>query len=136
MAKRDRATLTIVHVTDPRMPVSAAQSAAYADWEDREKQSRAWAQRQLARMTASATKAGVHAEAVLAAGSAAREIVRAARRRHSELVVIGTHGRRGLATLFLGSVAAGSRELPWMSSSPLPSTSGFSSARPLRFTYV
>lgn len=107
MAKRDRATLTIVHVTDPSMPVSAAQSAAYAGWEEHEKQSRAWAQRQLARMTASATKAGVHAEGVLAEGSAAREIVRAAKRRHADLVVIGTHGRRGLATLFLGSVAAG-----------------------------
>jgi nucleotide-binding universal stress UspA family protein len=107
MAKRDRATLTILHVTEPRMPVSAAQSTAYAGWEQHEKQLRAWAQRQLARMTAAATKAGVHAEGVLAEGSAAREIVRAARRRHTELVVIGTHGQRGLAKLFLGSVTAG-----------------------------
>jgi nucleotide-binding universal stress UspA family protein len=107
MAKRDQATLTILHVTEPRMPVSPDQSAAFAGWEALEKRSHAWAQRQLAGLTAAATKAGVHAEGVLAEGSAAREIVRAARRRHSELVVIGTHGRRGLAKLFLGSVTAG-----------------------------
>ena len=107
MAKRDRARLTILHVAEPSMPVSVDQSTAYAGWDQHEKQLRAWAQRQLARMTAAATKAGVHAEGVLAEGSAAREIVRAARRRHTELVVMGTHGRRAPAKLFLGSVTAG-----------------------------
>jgi nucleotide-binding universal stress UspA family protein len=107
MAKHDHAKLTILHVAEPTMPVSADQSAAYAGWDQHEKQLRVWAQRQLARMTAVATKAGVQAEGILAEGSAAREIVRAARRRHTELVVIGTHGRRGLAKLFLGSVTAG-----------------------------
>jgi nucleotide-binding universal stress UspA family protein len=107
MAKHDHAKLTILHVAEPTMPVSADQSTAYAGWDQHEKQLRAWAQRQLARMTAAATKAGVQAEGILTEGSAAREIVRAARRRHTELVVIGTHGRRGLAKLFLGSVTAG-----------------------------
>jgi universal stress protein A len=107
MAKRDRATLTILHVTEPSIPVSADQSAAFAGWEERQKQSRAWARRQLTKLTAAATKAGVQAVGVLAKGSTAREIVRAARRRHAGLLVIGTHGRTGLATRFLGSVAAG-----------------------------
>ena len=43
MAKRDRATLTILHVTEPSMPVSADQSTAYAGWDQHEKQLRAWA---------------------------------------------------------------------------------------------
>src|SRR6478672_5357464 len=88
MAKRDRATLTILHVTEPSIPVSADQSAAFAGWEERQKQSRAWARRQLTKLTAAATKAGVQAVGVLAKGSTAREIVRAARRRHAELLVI------------------------------------------------
>jgi nucleotide-binding universal stress UspA family protein len=107
MAKRDRATLTILHVTEPSMPVTPEQSTAYAGWDKLEKQSRAWAQRQLAKLTAAATKAGVQAQSRLAEGSAAREIVRAARRDHADLLVIGTHGRTGRAKLFLGSVTAG-----------------------------
>ncbi len=39
------------------------------------------------------------------AGDAAGEIARLARQRPFDLVVVGTHGRRGLKRLFLGSVA-------------------------------
>jgi nucleotide-binding universal stress UspA family protein len=39
------------------------------------------------------------------AGDAASEITRLARERPFDLVVVGTHGRRGLKRLFLGSVA-------------------------------
>jgi len=34
------------------------------------------------------------------------EIVREARRRRADLIVMGTHGRTGVARFFLGSVAA------------------------------
>jgi hypothetical protein len=54
MAKHDHAKLTILHVAEPTMPVSADQSTAYAGWDQHEKQLRAWAQRQLARLTAAA----------------------------------------------------------------------------------
>ncbi len=40
------------------------------------------------------------------AGDAASEIVRVARDRAMDLVVVGTHGRRGLRRLVIGSVAA------------------------------
>jgi nucleotide-binding universal stress UspA family protein len=106
-AKRDRATLTILHVLAPIVPVSADQYTAFAQWDEIEEQSRAWAQRQLGKLTAAAKKAGVRAVGILVDGSPAREIVRTARRRHADLLVIGTHGRTGLAKLFLGSVAAG-----------------------------
>ena len=38
-------------------------------------------------------------------GTAHERIVRAARSKRADLIVIGTHGRMGLARLFLGSVA-------------------------------
>lgn len=46
-----------------------------------------------------------HAKAVLCRGFAADEIVREAERSKSDLIVIGTHGRRGVAHVVLGSVA-------------------------------
>ena len=107
MAKRNHATLTILHVIAPVIPMSADQYTAFDAWDDIEKQSRAWAQRELDKLTATAKKAGVRAVGVLADGGATREITRAAKRQRSELVIIGTHGRTGLAKLFLGSVAAG-----------------------------
>jgi nucleotide-binding universal stress UspA family protein len=38
-------------------------------------------------------------------GTPAREITRFAKKKHADLLIIGTHGRTGLARLFLGSVA-------------------------------
>ena len=42
--------------------------------------------------------------AVLFSGSAAREIVEHAQNNHIDLIVMGTHGRGGMAHLLLGSV--------------------------------
>ena len=44
-------------------------------------------------------------ERVLSEGSSSREIVTAARENDADLIVIGTHGRRGLSRLILGSTA-------------------------------
>jgi nucleotide-binding universal stress UspA family protein len=48
---------------------------------------------------------GVEVETLLRQGSAATEIVAAAGDMRAGLVVMGTHGRRGLSRLLLGSVA-------------------------------
>lgn len=106
MAKRNRATVTILHVIAPLIPMGPDQYMAFDTWDDLEKQGRIWAQRELNKLTAKAKKAGVRAVGVVAQGGAAQEIVRTARRRRADLIVIGTHGRTGLAKLFLGSVAA------------------------------
>jgi len=50
--------------------------------------------------------AGVKVEARMLQGNPAEEIVRYARLSGADLVVIGTHGRRGLRRMVLGSVAA------------------------------
>jgi nucleotide-binding universal stress UspA family protein len=66
---------------------------------------RQWATERLARLAARAKKAGVKTAVVLRDGDPADQIVRACRASKSDLIVVGTHGRRGLSKVFLGSVA-------------------------------
>jgi predicted phosphoribosyltransferase/nucleotide-binding universal stress UspA family protein len=47
-----------------------------------------------------------HVETVVATGSRVDQIERVARRLHADLIVLGTHGRRGFARMLFGSVAA------------------------------
>lgn len=61
---------------------------------------------QLARdMTAELQAAGLNVEADRREGDAATEILAAASASNADLIVIGTHGRTGLARIVLGSVA-------------------------------
>jgi nucleotide-binding universal stress UspA family protein len=55
---------------------------------------------------ARARKARVRVRGVIVEGSAHERIVRAAKRLRIDLIVMGTHGRSGLARLFVGSVAS------------------------------
>lgn len=50
---------------------------------------------------------GIDGEAVLMAGSPVQEIVRLCRDRQADLVVLGSHSRKAVGRLFLGSVADG-----------------------------
>lgn len=54
---------------------------------------------------ARARRSGLDVTAVLRRGSPWREIVAFAKESKADLVVMGTHGRRGLSRLLLGSVA-------------------------------
>ena len=49
--------------------------------------------------------ANVRAERRLAQGDAVTEILRVAREANADLIILGTHGRTGLARLLMGSVA-------------------------------
>jgi len=57
-------------------------------------------------LTQKTRKAGVRAAGLTMEGDPARQIVRAARSKRADLVVLGTHGRTGLARFIVGSLAA------------------------------
>jgi len=61
--------------------------------------------RELATRADRATAAGLHCYGRILEGGPYQEIVREARDANADLIVIGTHGRRGLAHMLLGSVA-------------------------------
>ena len=72
-------------------------------YEQLERSGRQWAQKALAGLVAKARAAGVKADARVLEGVPHEQIVRASRK--ADLVVLGTHGRTGVARFFLGSVA-------------------------------
>jgi nucleotide-binding universal stress UspA family protein len=51
-------------------------------------------------------KLRVNAKSLLLRGTAHEQIVRTAKNRRANLIVIGTHGRTGLSKLLMGSVAS------------------------------
>ena len=104
-AKEQRAPLLVVHVLGMVIPMAADGYVAPATYDDLMKSSQAQAQRQLDPLVATAKKARVRATGLLLEGVAAEQIVQAARGRRASMIVMGTHGRTGLAKLFLGSVA-------------------------------
>jgi nucleotide-binding universal stress UspA family protein len=61
--------------------------------------------RELEKKAAGLRKTGLKARAVFVAGAAAHSIVETAAKLPSDWIVMGTHGRTGLAHTFLGSVA-------------------------------
>jgi nucleotide-binding universal stress UspA family protein len=105
MAKANHARLTVVHVMAP--PSLALPGEGYVSpalYESLESSARAAAQKRLNAVLARARAAGVRARGLLLEGVPHELIARAARK--ADLLVIGTHGRSGLAKLFLGSVAS------------------------------
>ena len=106
MAKADRAQLIVVHVMTPPslvLPVDGYISPSL--YENLEASARAQAQKRLKAIVAGAKKAGARATGLLLEGVPHERVARAAQARKADLLVIGTHGRTGLAKFFLGSVA-------------------------------
>lgn len=106
LAKSLNAKLAIVYALAPVVTVPdqfTYMDAAMLDQLD--KQARQWAARKLEQLAARAKKAGVKASVLLRDGDPADQIVRACRATKSDLIVVGTHGRRGLPKFFLGSAA-------------------------------
>ena len=105
MAKLNRGELILVHVLNPVIPVAGDGYVSPKMYEEIAASNRAWAQKELGKLVAKAKASGVRAKAALLEGSAHDRIVRFARSRRADLLVLGTHGRSGIAKLFLGSVA-------------------------------
>lgn len=102
LARANRARLRILHVV---APLALEQGARWA-YAEAEAQIRANARKQLQALGRKARQAGVRAEGLLLRGVPREAIVRAARSMKGAWIVVGTHGRTGLAGAFLGSVAA------------------------------
>jgi len=106
MAKADRAKLLLVHVLAPPVLMAGDGYMSPRIYEDLEASARSYAQKRLTALRTKARKAGVKAATLLLDGVAHERIARAAQSKKADLIVIGTHGRTGLAKLFLGSVAS------------------------------
>jgi nucleotide-binding universal stress UspA family protein len=103
LARRLGADLELVHIhapppaagTDMLVPIEDEGSMALVELEE----TMAMWREEAARLVGRSVQSSV------LPGDAASEIARLARQRPFDLVVVGTHGRRGLKRLFLGSVA-------------------------------
>ena len=107
LAKVQRASVCAVHVVN-EFPAFAAMDGMAAAAVDLVPALREGGKRVLARAKAVAAKARVPIKTILReriGGPAAEWIVREARKQRADLIVLGTHGRRGLRRLVLGSDA-------------------------------
>jgi universal stress protein A len=106
LAEANRATLLLVHAISMPPPTLGGEYVAPQTWDRIEAANRAAAQKELATLVAKARRAGVRASALVVSGPPHEVIVRTARSKRADLLVVGTHGRTGLGRFFLGSVAA------------------------------
>ena len=107
-AKQQRSELVLAHVLSPVIPVAGAGEGYISPsvYEQMSASAQAWAQKQMDRLLAKAKAARVKARGLLLEGVAHEQIVRTAKRQGVGIIVMGTHGRTGVARFFLGSVAA------------------------------
>jgi nucleotide-binding universal stress UspA family protein len=106
LAKQNNAELVVVHVIEPVTPYAAGDDWSGAELYLRlEESTRRDAQASMQKLMQRLSRFKVKAKSLLLKGSAYDQIVKAARTRKADMIVIGTHGRTGLSKLFLGSVA-------------------------------
>ena len=104
LARALGAQLTGLHVVAPYFPAKSGR--AYASMGGFRSAVEKQARHTLAAFTAEASARGVKATAVSSVGGEPwQAILRAARARKCDLIVMASHGRRGLAGLILGSEA-------------------------------
>lgn len=106
LAKQPGGELLVIHVISPVVYTAGDGYMSPRVYEELTASTRAWARKNMDRLLARAKAAGVRVRGLFREGVAHAQIVRAARAQHADLVVMGTHGRSGLAKLFVGSVAA------------------------------
>ncbi|HVQ76524.1 MAG TPA: universal stress protein [Candidatus Binatia bacterium] len=107
MAKSNGAELIVLHVIVPVLAIPAEGYVSPDLYQDLDASNRSAAQKQIDTQVARAKKAGVKkVSSLILEGTTAERIAQAAKSRRADLIVIGTHGRTGLARFFLGSVAS------------------------------
>ena len=108
LARAERAQLFIVHVVDEFQAFAAMDGLVGAPGADLLSALRDGGKRVLTKAQALASRQGMKSKTILRemlSGPAAYPIVREARKLRADLIVLGTHGRRGVRRLVLGSDA-------------------------------
>ena len=106
IAHGDKATLHLLHVIDS-FPVMFEMSAQ-ANFDTMKQSLRSWSEGMLETARRKAAEQGVNAQVIvreLVTGRVSDAIVDVARDAACDLIVMGTHGRRGLRRMMLGSDA-------------------------------
>jgi nucleotide-binding universal stress UspA family protein len=105
MAKTMRATLHLLHVMAP-VPILGDGYISPKTYDELLTSATESARQQMERLVKTARTAGVKVTSTIVQGVPADSIVRAARAKHADVVVMGTHGRTGFSRFLLGSVAS------------------------------
>jgi nucleotide-binding universal stress UspA family protein len=103
LARELGARVTLFHAYE--MPLYAYADGAMLATEDLVAGLSTTAESTMGELVALHRSKGVAVEAVVRLGAAADEVTRFADEIHADLIIVGTHGRRGLARALLGSVA-------------------------------
>lgn len=103
LARQNNAELLVAHSEAIPSWVGFMPPDAYGEWEV---QSRLESEKNVVMLVQKARRAGVNAHRLLLEGHADDALIEAAERLGVDLIVIGTHGRRGVSRFFMGSVAA------------------------------
>jgi nucleotide-binding universal stress UspA family protein len=103
LAKQNHAELLIAHSSTEPASLSFMSADSYDEWV---KQCRTEAEKNTGALIQAARKDGVQAHMLELSGLADDAIVEAAERLGVDLIVLGTHGRRGVARFLFGSVAS------------------------------
>lgn len=106
LARQFKASIICVHVVEPVVPTvgytGITDPLPIADISEQLEES---ASRELPKIAECEDCAGLDIEEVIAHGDAAAEIVRVAKERDVDLIVVSSHGRTGLGRILFGSTA-------------------------------
>ena len=107
ITKQNRASLTVLNVVPRISPAIFAEGfvPAQADWIEKfDRQARQKARQYLRKAAQAAKAGGVRCDTrIVKSGQPHHAIFATARSRNSDLIVMASHGRRGLSALLLGS---------------------------------
>ena len=108
LAQKFSSEIIVVHVDQPLAPVMVSELNPGLDVSTMNRiaeEGRLLALRELDGTTARLREGGVKARGLMRVGAPFLEIINAAQSEGADLIVMGTHGRTGLAHVLIGSVA-------------------------------
>ena len=106
LAKQNNAELWVVHVIEPLATYVSGEDFGGAELYMRlEETTKRDAESSMKKLMQRLERLRVKAKSLLLKGSPHEQIVKAAKNKKADMIVVGTHGRTGLSKLFMGSVA-------------------------------